>query len=68
MINVWTEFQPLQKVILGTAFPPDTFDWHGNREQREVMRRIFEETEEDLQDFCERCEVCRNSMNLVQLT
>lgn len=49
MINAWTEFQPLKKVILGTAFPPETFDWHGNREQRTVMRQIFEETEEDLQ-------------------
>ena len=35
MINAWTE----------------TFDWHGNREQREVMRQIFEETEEDLQEL-----------------
>ena len=51
MINAWTEFQPLEKVILGRAFPPETFDWHGNREQREVMRQIFEETEEDLQEL-----------------
>ena len=51
MINAWSEFQPLKKIILGRAFPPDTFDWHGNREQRESMRQIFEETEEDLQSL-----------------
>ena len=51
MINAWTEFQPLKKVILGRTFPPDTFDWHGNREQRTVMRQIFEESEEDLHEL-----------------
>jgi len=49
MINAWSEFQPLKQVMLGRAYPPETFDWHGNREQRETMRQIFEETEEDLQ-------------------
>ena len=32
-VNVWSEFQPLQRVILGAPFPPDTFDWHQDDEK-----------------------------------
>ena len=50
-VNVWSEFQPLQKVILGAPFPPETFDWHKDEETRSVMRQIFEETEEDINEL-----------------
>ena len=48
-VNVWSEFQPLKKVVLGAPFPPETFDWHTDEETRTVMRQIFEETAEDIQ-------------------
>ena len=47
-VNVWSEFQPLKRVILGAPFPPQTFDWHNDEETKKVMRQIFEETSEDL--------------------
>lgn len=47
-VNVWSEFQPLKKVVLGAPFPPETFDWHTDEETRTVMRQIFEETAEDI--------------------
>jgi hypothetical protein len=50
-VNAWTEFQPLKKVILGAPFPPETFDWHKDEETRDVMRTIFKETEEDIDEL-----------------
>ena len=47
-VNVWSEFQPLKKVVLGAPFPPETFDWHEDEETRNVMRQIFKETAEDI--------------------
>ena len=50
-VNVWSEFQPLKKVVLGAPFPPETFDWHTDEETRSVMRQIFEETAEDIAEL-----------------
>ena len=50
-VNVWSEFQPLKKVVLGAPFPPETFDWHKDEETRTVMRQIFEETAEDIAEL-----------------
>ena len=50
-VNAWTEFQPLKKVLLGAPFPPETFDWHKDEETRNVMRTIFKETEEDINEL-----------------
>ena len=50
-VNVWSEFQPLKKVVLGAPFPPETFDWHKDEETRSVMRQIFEETAEDIAEL-----------------
>ena len=47
-VNVWSEFQPLKRVILGAPFPPETFQWHKDEETRNVMEQIFRETAEDL--------------------
>ena len=50
-VNAWSEFQPLKRVILGAPFPPETFDWHKDEETRSVMRTIFEETAEDINEL-----------------
>lgn len=50
-VNVWSEFQPLKRVVLGAPFPPETFDWNSDPETRDVMRQIFEETAEDIQEL-----------------
>ena len=47
-VNVWSEFQPLKRVILGAPFPPETFQWHKDEETKTVMEQIFRETAEDL--------------------
>ena len=33
-VNVWSEFQPLKRVVLGAPFPPETFQWHKDEETR----------------------------------
>jgi glycine amidinotransferase len=50
-INTWSEFQPLKRVCLGAPFPPESFDWHGDEETRNVMSQIFRETEEDIAEL-----------------
>jgi N-dimethylarginine dimethylaminohydrolase len=50
-VNSWSEFQPLKRVVLGAPFPPETFDWNTDKETREVMRQIFEETAEDIAEL-----------------
>lgn len=50
-VNAWSEFQPLKKVVLGAPFPPETFDWHTDEETRSVMRQVFEETQEDIDEL-----------------
>jgi len=46
---VWSEFQPLKKVLLGRTFGKNCFDWSPDPEVRSNMNRIFEETAEDLE-------------------
>jgi len=55
-VNVWSEFQPLKKVVLGAPFPPETFDWHKDEETREVMRQILTETAEDIEELAKLLE------------
>ena len=50
MINAWTEFF-LKKLYWAGLFPPRRLTGTATPEQREVMRQISEETEEDLQEL-----------------
>jgi hypothetical protein len=47
-INCHTDFQPLKEIILGQVYNPLSFEFHTDKKIREPMRRILEETVEDL--------------------
>ena len=47
----YTEFQPLKEVIVGSAFSPDNFDNIPDPEARDLLKRVFEETAEDLDNL-----------------
>lgn len=51
MINSYTSWQPLEEVIVGSAFPPDYFDFIDNAQVRNQLQQILAETEEDLQSL-----------------
>jgi len=48
MINSYTSWQPLEEVIVGSAFPPDYFDFIEDAQVRNQLQQILSETEEDL--------------------
>jgi hypothetical protein len=51
MINSYTSWQPLEEVIVGSAFPPDYFDFIDDSQTRNQLQQILAETEEDLQNL-----------------
>ncbi len=50
-VKVWTEFQQLEEVILGRAYPASFFSYLEDSEFRDQISKILEETEEDLQSL-----------------
>jgi hypothetical protein len=48
MINSYTSWQPLEEVIVGSAYTPDYFDFIDNAQVRNQLQQILSETEEDL--------------------
>ena len=49
LINSYTEFQPLQEIVVGKAYPGEYFDYITDPEIRNHMMQVFDETEEDFQ-------------------
>ena len=52
-IATWTEFQPLKEVLVGSAFQVSNFDHVKDPEARDLFKRVFEETNEDLETLCD---------------
>ena len=52
-IATWTEFQPLKEVLVGSAFQVSNFDHVKDLEARDLFKRVFEETNEDLETLCD---------------
>ena len=52
-ISTYTEFQPLKEVLVGSAFDQNNFEHLEDVESRDVFKRIFEETNEDLETLCD---------------
>jgi hypothetical protein len=50
MINSYSEFQPLQQVVVGQGYPADYFDCVEDSQVRNTLQQIFTEIEEDF-DF-----------------
>ena len=48
-INSYSEFQPLEEIVLGSTFAPDFFNDVKNSQIRDGLQKIAAETEEDLQ-------------------
>lgn len=51
-VRIFSEFQQLEEVIVGRAYPPESFRYIADDEHRSGLMRILEETEEDLQTLC----------------
>lgn len=49
IINSYTEFQPLEEVIIGQGYPPDYFDCVQCDQTRSCLEQIFSEIEEDFE-------------------
>lgn len=50
-INSWDEFQPLQEVVLGSLYESSFFDDVKNPKIRSALKKIIDETHEDLDNF-----------------
>ena len=49
IINSYSEFQPLEEIVVGQGYPPEYFDHIQDQEVRENLQKIFIEIEEDFQ-------------------
>lgn len=56
IINSYTEFQPLEEVVVGRAYPGEYFDFINDSEVRDHLMRLFDETEEDFQKLIKTIE------------
>ena len=50
-VSIYSEFQKLEEVIVGKAYPPEAFSFSNDPELRDGLARILEETEEDLSEL-----------------
>ena len=50
-INSYSEFQPLEEIVVGRGYPPEYVDFVEDLEIRENLQKIFIEIEEDFQNF-----------------
>lgn len=48
-LATYTEFQPLKEILVGSAFSPKNFDNIEDIETRDLLKRVFEETNEDIE-------------------
>lgn len=52
-VNSWDEFQPLEEVLLGSVYDSTFFDGVKNPKIRGALKKIIDETNEDLEFFKE---------------
>ena len=50
-VNSWDEFQPLEAVVVGSIYDSSFFDGVKNKKIGDVLKRIVDETNEDIQYF-----------------
>jgi hypothetical protein len=50
-VNSWSEFQPLEEIVIGSTYPPEFYNDVKNSQIRDCLQRIAIETEEDLQNL-----------------
>lgn len=47
IINSFSEFQPLEEVVIGQGYPPDYFDFVKDKQTRQCLEQIFLEIQQD---------------------
>lgn len=52
-VSVFSEFQPLEEMIVGRTYPPEAFELVEDIELRQMLQRIAHETEEDCQSLAQ---------------
>ena len=50
-VNSWDEFQPLQELLVGSIYDSSFFDDVKEVRARDALKRIFDETQEDIDNF-----------------
>ena len=50
-VNSWDEFSPLKTMILGSVFDTNFFDAIKNQKIQYALKKVFQETQEDLEAF-----------------
>ena len=56
MISSYTSWQPLEEVIVGNCYPGDYFDYLPNKKVSDQLKKILDETEEDLDYLSHVCQ------------
>ena len=51
MISSYTSWQPLEEVIVGSSYPGHYFDFIENKNVKDQLEHILNETEEDLNNL-----------------
>lgn len=51
MFNIYDEFQPLRRVVVGRGYPAEYFDFIEDSQTRNQLEKIFIEIEEDFQNL-----------------
>ena len=55
-VNSWDEFQPLEELLVGSIYDSSFFDDVKEVRARDALKRIFDETQEDIDNFIETVE------------
>ena len=50
-VNSWDEFQPLEAIVVGSIYDSSFFDGVKNKKIADVLKRIVDETNEDIEYF-----------------
>jgi len=50
-MSTYTEFQPLKETIVGRPFSPNDFEDVKDQQAKDLLKRIFEETNEDIEEL-----------------
>ena len=50
-MSIWTNWDPLEEVIVGDCYSPGEFDWAVDSEITESFNQILQETKEDLDNL-----------------
>ena len=53
LISSYTNWQPLESIIVGRVYRPEHFDFIQNQKVKDQLSQLLQEAEEDLQNLCD---------------